>query len=69
MDDNGHGTHTAGTVGAVGNNGIGVTGVAWNVQLLGCKFMTASGSGSTSNAIKCVDWCQKQGATITSNSW
>ena len=37
MDDHGHGTHTAGTIGAVGNNGIGVAGVNWNVRILACK--------------------------------
>ena len=40
MDDHGHGTHTAGTIGAVGNNGIGVVGVNWNVKILACKSMT-----------------------------
>ena len=39
MDDHGHGTHTAGTIGAVGNNGIGVVGVNWNVRILPCKFI------------------------------
>ena len=46
MDDHGHGTHTAGTIGAVGNNGIGVVGVNWNVRILPCKFIAASGTGN-----------------------
>lgn len=52
-----HGTHVAGSIGAVGNNGIGVTGVAWHVKIMALKFMgKAEGStlvkGSTSNAVK-----------------
>lgn len=69
MDDNGHGTHCAGTIGAVGNNGVGVAGVAWNVSLIGCKFLTSGGSGYTSDAIECISYCRSQGAKITSNSW
>jgi subtilisin family serine protease/subtilisin-like proprotein convertase family protein len=68
-DDHGHGTHVAGTIGAVGNNGLGVTGVAWRVQLLGCKFLNSGGSGSTSDAIRCVDYARTMGARIMSNSW
>jgi large repetitive protein len=49
----GHGTHVAGSIGAVGNNGIGVTGVAWNVKLMSLKFLGGTaGKGSTSNAVK-----------------
>ncbi|MEZ4864733.1 MAG: CARDB domain-containing protein [Caldilineaceae bacterium] len=75
MDDFGHGTHVAGTIGGVGNNGTGVVGVNWNIQILGCKFLSASGSGTTSNAIKCFNYVDelknKQGYNIvlTSNSW
>src|SRR6185295_8090147 len=46
MDDNQHGTHVSGTIGAVGNNGVGVVGVNWNVRLMGCKFLDSGGSGS-----------------------
>ncbi|MGA3323944.1 MAG: S8 family serine peptidase [Terriglobia bacterium] len=46
MDDLGHGTHVAGIIGAVGNNGLGVSGVNWNVQLLPCKFIDSTGSGT-----------------------
>src|SRR4029078_6300109 len=45
MDDNAHGTHVAGIIGAVGNNGIGVSGVLWNTRIMALKFMDASGSG------------------------
>jgi subtilisin family serine protease len=46
MDGNGHGTHVAGTIGAVGNNSRGVTGVNWQVGLLGVKVLSDTGSGS-----------------------
>ncbi len=69
MDDNGHGTHCAGTIGAVGNNGVGVVGVAWTTRIMALKFLTASGSGNTSNAIKCIDYAVSKGASILSNSW
>jgi hypothetical protein len=68
-DDNGHGTHVAGTIGAVGNNGIGVTGVAWNVQLMALKFLGPNGSGSTSGAIEALNFAVKHGAMISNNSW
>src|SRR6185503_1084352 len=69
MDDHGHGTHVAGTIGAVGNNGLGVVGVAWQVQIMACKFLNASGSGSTSDAIECIDYARRNGATVMNNSW
>ncbi len=75
MDDNGHGTHCAGTIGASSNNSIGVTGVAWNVKMIACKFLSSSGSGSTSNAIQCVDYLtdlkNDHGINIiaSNNSW
>ncbi|MES2795063.1 MAG: S8 family peptidase [Bacteroidota bacterium] len=50
-----HGTHVAGTIGAVGGNGIGVAGVNWNVRLLSGKFLGSQG-GTTANAIKAVDY-------------
>ncbi len=74
MDDHYHGTHVAGTVGAVGNNGIGVVGVNWNVKLLACKFFDASGFATTEGAIECLDYVKEmktRGVNIvaTNNSW
>jgi subtilisin family serine protease len=74
MDDNGHGTHVAGIIGAVGNNGIGVAGVAWNVKILPCKFLDATGSGTTADAIACLDYVaamKDRGVNIiaSNNSW
>lgn len=69
MDDNGHGTHVAGTIGAVGNNHIGIAGVAWNIQLMPLKFLGSDGSGLDSDAIKCIDYAISEGADIINNSW
>jgi subtilisin family serine protease len=69
MDDNNHGTHCAGTIGGVGNDGQGVVGVCWQVSLVGLKFLSASGSGSTSDAVEAVAYATNKGMTLTSNSW
>ncbi len=69
-----HGTHVAGTIGAVGGNGIGVAGVNWNVKMISGKFLGATG-GTTANAIKAVDYFTdlktRHGLDIvaTNNSW
>ncbi|MDH4240459.1 MAG: S8 family serine peptidase, partial [Phycisphaerae bacterium] len=69
IDDAGHGTHVSGTIGAVGNNGVGVAGVCWNVKIMAVRFLNASGSGYTSNAVSCVQYATLMGAKIMSNSW
>ncbi|MGA2139973.1 MAG: S8 family serine peptidase, partial [Verrucomicrobiia bacterium] len=69
MDDFFHGTHCAGIIGAVGNNSVGVVGVAWNVRIMACKFLDSSGTGSTSDAIECIDYAVSKGAKLLSNSW
>ncbi|HYM24676.1 MAG TPA: S8 family serine peptidase, partial [Vicinamibacterales bacterium] len=56
MDDNDHGTHVAGTIGAAGNNGIGVVGVNWITQLMALKFLDASGAGSEADAVNAIDF-------------
>ena len=69
VDDHGHGSHCAGTIGAHGNDGVGVVGVAWKVKIVGVKFLTASGSGSLEGALKSIDYATKIGVDIMSNSW
>lgn len=58
-DDAGHGTHVAGIIGAVGDNGTGVTGVNWTTRIMALKFLGAGGGGTTSDAIACIDYMLK----------
>ena len=74
FDDNGHGTHVAGIIGAAGNNNLGVAGINWTVQVLACKFLDSSGSGQVSDAITCLDYVQQMKSNgynivATNNSW
>jgi hypothetical protein len=74
MDDNNHGSHVAGTIGAAGNNNTGVVGINWNVGLMACKFFDANGSGTTAGAIACLEYVKtmkERGVNIvaTNNSW
>lgn len=74
MDVDGHGTHVAGTIGASSNNGIGVAGVNWDVQLAACKFLGPTG-GTTLDGIACIDYFTdlkvNHGVNVvaTNNSW
>ena len=69
-----HGTHVAGTIGAVGGNGAGLAGVAWDVTLISTKFLGSTG-GTLANAVKAVDYLtdlkKRHGLNIvaTNNSW
>jgi subtilisin family serine protease len=71
----GHGTHVAGTIGAVGNNSIGVTGINWNVRLMAIKIYSPAGTDSTSamlvNAYNYVRLMKTRGVNIrvTNNSY
>jgi subtilisin family serine protease len=74
MDDNGHGTHCAGIIGAEGENNIGIAGVNWKVQIMPLKFMNAGGSGTTKDAIEAINYVinrKKAGVNvrIISASW
>ncbi len=69
LDDHNHGTHCSGTIGAKGNDGIGITGVNWNVSIMGVKFLSASGSGSLDGAVGAIKYATKMGVKIMSNSW
>ncbi len=64
MDDLAHGTHVAGTIGAVGNNGIGVTGVNWVASMMGLKFLDVTGSGLTSDAVKAIEFALQAKAAL-----
>jgi subtilisin family serine protease len=67
-DSGGHGTHVAGTIGAVGNNSIGVVGVNWQCQLMALKFLGRRG-GYTSDAIRALNYAVQKGVKISNNSW
>ena len=69
LDDNNHGTHVAGTIAAVGDNGIGVTGINWHAQIMALKFLNAQGSGDTDDAIEALNYAVANGARISNNSW
>jgi len=69
MDDYGHGTHCAGTIAGFGNNGRGVAGVCWQARIMALKFIASNGSGSSFDAITCIDYAIKMGARVLNNSW
>jgi subtilisin family serine protease len=74
FDDNRHGSHVAGTIGALGNNEAGVVGVNWRVNVMACKFLDANGFGSAAGAIACLEYVKAmkdRGVNIvaTNNSW
>lgn len=73
-DDHEHGSHCAGTIGGVGNNGVGVAGVNWNTQIMALKFLDSGGSGWSSDAVECLNYAvdmKQRGVDVrlTSNSW
>jgi thermitase len=74
MDDNGHGTHCAGVIGAEGDNDEGIAGINWNVEIMPLKFLSRGGSGTTKNAIEAINYVierKRAGVNIriVSNSW
>ena len=69
LDENGHGTHCAGIIGAVGNNGQGITGVDWKVRLMPIRFLGPDGSGTMADAIEAIGYANKMGADVISVSW
>lgn len=68
-DESGHGTHCAGTIGATGNDGVGITGVNWKVKIMPLRFLGSDGVGTLEAAIRAIDYGIKMGARILSNSW
>ncbi|MBI2026810.1 MAG: S8 family serine peptidase [Deltaproteobacteria bacterium] len=69
MDDHSHGTHVAGTIGAYGNNEVGILGVTWRVSLIPVKFLSSGGSGTLEDAVKAIEYAHTLGVHVMSNSW
>lgn len=74
LDDNGHGSHCAGVIGAKGNNSTGIAGLNWNIKIISIKFLSSTGSGSLWNAVKGLNYVtnlKRRGINValTSNSW
>lgn len=65
----GHGTHCAGNVAAVGNNGVGISGVAPEAKIMAVRFLNDKGEGDTATAVKAVNYAVMMGAKVLSNSW
>lgn len=77
LDDNDHGSHVSGTIGAAANNGVGVAGVNWTASIMASKFLDASGSGTLANAINAIEFTIQAKAAlgaaanvrVLNNSW
>ncbi len=59
LDDDGHGTHIAGIIGAVANNSLLIAGVNWNIKIIPCKFLDASGNGDIAGEIACLNYIKQ----------
>lgn len=68
-DESGHGTQVSGLIGAEGNNGIGIAGVAWKVQLMVVRFLNGEGVGTISDALKGIQYAIDNEADILNLSW
>lgn len=68
-DDQGHGTHCAGIVAAVGNNGFDIAGLCWSVRIMALKILDASGEGNAGDAVPAIYYAVANGADIISGSW
>ncbi|WP_206484298.1 S8 family serine peptidase [Thalassotalea sp. G2M2-11] len=68
-----HGTHVSGTIGAEGNNSMGVVGVNWRTSMVGCSFLGSQG-GTTDDGIQCIDYMiglknAGNNIRVLNNSW
>jgi len=69
MDEQSHGTHVAGIIGAVGNNGLGIAGVCWDVSLMALRMLDESGNGVTSDAIEAINYAMAWNVDVINASW
>ena len=63
-----HGTHVAGTIGAIGNNSLGVAGVCWQASIMSVRVLGATGSGSTADIISGIEFASDNGAKVINMS-
>lgn len=68
MDLNGHGTHVAGTIGAVGSNNLGGAGVCWNVKIMAVRVLNAAGSGTSADIAEGITFAYTNGAKVINMS-
>ena len=68
-DANGHGTHVAGTIAAVGNNALGVVGVAHQARIMPVRMLDAEGRGTVSAGVAAIEYAYRTGARLSNNSW
>ncbi|MBQ7528429.1 S8 family serine peptidase [bacterium] len=69
MDYQGHGSHVAGTIGAVGNNGVGISGINQSATILPVKIFSDDGGADAASIIRGINYATAMGARLTSNSW
>ena len=67
-DENGHGTHVAGTIGALGNNGVGVSGVCWNAKIITIRTMNKCGRGSSASIIAGINYAAQSKIRVVNMS-
>ncbi len=69
IDQDGHGTFTAGEIAAVGTSAAGVSGADWSIQIMGVQFLDSTGNGSDTAAALSIEYAVDHGAKVINASW
>jgi len=69
QDNNGHGSHVSGILGATGNNGAGIAGIDWNARIMALKVLDSKGDGATDAAVSAIYYAVQHGARVINASW
>ncbi len=69
MDENGHSTHVAGTIAAVGDNALGVTGLCWGGQIMALRAFDAEGNGTVADVIEAMHYARTKGVGVVNASY